>query len=141
MSDRAGIKFEGGCSCGAVRYEVRSALTGCGYCHCRMCQMASGAPVLIFASAPLSTYAITRGEPAKRRSSGFGERWHCADCGTPLAMRVDHEPHSIDVAIITLDDPAVVSPQFHIWTESAPDWFAIDDALPRFARARPGHAP
>jgi hypothetical protein len=141
MSDAAGIKFEGGCSCGAVRYEVRSALTDCGYCHCRMCQMASGAPVLIFASAALDAFTVTRGTPRKRRSSGFGERWHCAECGTPLAMRVDYEPDSIDIAVISLDAPAVAPPQFHIWTQSAVDWFDIDDTLPRFARARPGHAP
>jgi hypothetical protein len=141
MPNSAEIRFEGGCSCGAVRYEVRASLTECGYCHCRMCQMASGAPVLVFASAPFNAYVVTRGEPRKRRSSGFGERWHCADCGTPLAMRVDYEPDSIDVAVITLDEPALVAPEFHIWTESAVDWFDIDDALARFERARPGHAP
>jgi hypothetical protein len=141
MSEAGEIKFEGGCSCGAVRYEVRAALTDCGYCHCRMCQMASGAPVLVFATAPFDAYAITRGAPRKRRSSGFGERWHCAECGTPLAMRVDYEPDSIDVAVITLDDPALVAPQFHIWTESAVDWVQLGDELPRFPRARPGHEP
>jgi hypothetical protein len=141
MSDAIGIRLEGGCSCGAVRYEVRARLTECGYCHCRMCQMASGAPVLIFASAPFSAYAITRGEPRKRRSSGFGERWHCADCGTPLAMRVDYEPDSIDVAIISLDETDHVAPEFHIWTESTAPWFSIDDTLPRFPKARPGHEP
>ena len=141
MSDGAEAKFEGGCSCGAVRYEVRAPLVDCGYCHCRMCQMASGAPVLVFATAPMSAFAITRGAPRKRRSSGFGERWYCAECGTPLAMRVDYEPQSIDVAIITLDDPAAVAPQFHIWTESDVDWFKLDDALRRFRRARPGHEP
>jgi hypothetical protein len=141
MPTQAETRFEGGCSCGAVRYEVRAPLTDCGYCHCRMCQMASGAPVLVFATAPISAYAITRGAPRKRRSSGFGERWHCADCGTPLAMRVDNEPDSIDVAVISLDDPATIAPQFHIWTESGADWFRIDDGLPCFPRARPGHAP
>jgi hypothetical protein len=124
-----------------VGYEVRAALTDCGYCHCRMCQMASSAPVLVFASAPLEAFAITRGRPCKRRSSGFGERWHCRECGTPLAMRVDYQPHSIDVAVISLDEPALVAPRFHIWTESAVDWFKFDDDLPRYPRARPGHGP
>jgi hypothetical protein len=103
--------------------------------------MSSGAPVLVFATAPFSSYVITRGTPRKRRSSGFGERWHCADCGTPLAMRVDYEPESIDVAVVTLDEPSLVAPQFHIWTESAAEWFATDDDLRRFPRARPGHEP
>jgi hypothetical protein len=134
-------KYQGGCSCGAVRHEVRGPLTDCGYCHCRMCQMASGAPVLVFASAPFDAFTTTRGAQRTRRSSSFGERWHCAECGTPLAMRVDDEPDIIDVAVVTLDEPALVAPHFHIWTESAIDWFRTDDALMRFPKARPGHAP
>ncbi len=61
--------------------------------------------------------------------------------GAPLAMWVDDEPDSIDVAVNTLDEPSLVPPQFHIWTESAAEWFAIDDKLPCFLRARPGHEP
>jgi hypothetical protein len=108
MDDPTGTKLGGSCSCGAVRYEVRAPLTDCGYCHCRMCQTASAAPVLVFASAPLDTFAVTRDAPRKRRSSGFGERWHCAECGTPLAMRVDYQPDTIDVAVISLAEPALV---------------------------------
>ena len=56
-------------------------------------------------------------------------------------MRVDYEPNSIDIAVITLDRPALVPPRFHIWTDSAINWFKIDDELKRFEKARPGHQP
>jgi hypothetical protein len=38
--------LEGGCLCGALRYQVDPASADSGYCHCRMCQKASGAPAV-----------------------------------------------------------------------------------------------
>jgi hypothetical protein len=63
-------------------------------------------------------YRIIRGDPIKRQSSDFGERWFCGDCGTPLAMLVSHQPDTIDFTIATLDDPANVRPGFHIWMQA-----------------------
>src|SRR6202035_3322444 len=42
----------GRCLCGAVRYKLESAPFDAGYCHCRICQLASGAPVMAFATVP-----------------------------------------------------------------------------------------
>jgi hypothetical protein len=36
--------------CGAVRYELLSDPFDCGWCHCRTCQLNSGAPAMAFAS-------------------------------------------------------------------------------------------
>ena len=37
--------LEGGCLCGRVRYRVMAAPLDGAYCHCRMCQKSSGAPL------------------------------------------------------------------------------------------------
>ena len=38
------LPITGGCLCGAVRYEVSQLPDDdVGYCHCRMCQKATGA--------------------------------------------------------------------------------------------------
>jgi hypothetical protein len=39
--------------------------------------------------------------------------------------------------IATLDDPARVEPQSHIWVGSQIAWFKIGDDLPRFAGEGP----
>ena len=42
--------FRGGCSCGAIRFECRSAPLSMVNCHCRDCQLAGGsayAPTVI----------------------------------------------------------------------------------------------
>lgn len=128
---------EGGCACGAIRYRLDSAPFDAGYCHCRICQLTSGAPVMAFATVPRGDLRFLTGSPARRRSSEFGERWFCRDCGTPLAMIVDHQPDTIDIPIATLDEPDTLAPAFHIWTRSRIAWFEIANDLDRHARFRP----
>jgi hypothetical protein len=129
--------LEGGCLCGAIRYRLASPPFDAGYCHCTLCRRASGAPALAFATVPIGDLQWLRGEPAQHRSSGFGARGFCRDCGTPLMMRVDHQPDTIDFTIATLDQPGAIAPGFHIWRRSRIDWFETDDDLPRFEEFRP----
>ncbi len=51
----------GGCMCGAVRYELKSDPFDCGWCHCRTCQLNSGAPAMVFASVPDGDLVWTEG--------------------------------------------------------------------------------
>jgi len=127
----------GGCACGSVRYRLDAEPFDAGYCHCEACRRSSGAPVLAFASVPLTAFVVTKGSPRRRRSSDFGERWFCGDCGSQLAIHVDFQPETIDFTIATLDDPDAVQPGFHIWTKSRIGWFDTVDALPRTAGFRP----
>ena len=130
-------EWTGGCACGAIRYVLRSQPFDAGYCHCRMCQLASGAPVMAFATVPECDFDLIRGELMWRRSSDFGRRGFCDACGTPIAMQVVHQPDMIDFTIPTLDSPDVLPPDFHIWHASRIGWFEPADALPRHARFRP----
>ncbi len=129
----------GGCACGAVRYQLRSEPWDAGWCHCRICQLNSGAPAMAFASVAAGDLAFTAGEDKVKRfqSSSFGHRLFCGACGTPIAMQVDHQPETIDFSIATLDAPDAVPPGFHIFHESRISWFETADALPRQDRFRP----
>jgi hypothetical protein len=132
-----GLPMTGGCACGAVRYRLASEPFDAGYCHCELCRRASGAPVLAFATVPLADYEITAGALTRRRSSSFGERGFCRDCGTQLTMRVHHQPDTIDFTLCSLDRPALIAPAFHIFFASRPAWFDVRDELPRHDRFRP----
>ena len=129
----------GGCMCGSVRYELRSEPFDAGWCHCRTCQLTSGAPAMVFASVPDGDLAWTRGEGLVRtvKSSSFGHRAFCGACGTPFLMKVDHQPETVDFSVATLDDPGAVAPGFHIFWASKVTWFEPSDDLPRHDKFRP----
>ena len=130
--------IEGGCACGALRFRISDDEPhDRGYCHCRICQRTSGAPVMVFATVALTAFALT-GDATKYRSTPFGERWFCGTCGSQIAMRVDREPDTIDVSIVCFDQPDLSPPDFHIWISSRLRWFETKDDLPRYDTNREG---
>ena len=131
------MDWTGGCLCGAVRYRLMSQPFDAGWCHCRTCQLNSGSPAMAFASVAVADWRIEQGEPRRVKSSKFGHRLSCGSCGTPLAMRVDHQPETVDFSIATLDQPGRITPGFHIFWASKVAWFDPGDDLPRHARFRP----
>ena len=127
----------GGCLCGAVRYRLTSKPFDAGWCHCRMCQLNSGSPAMVFATVPAENYLTDSGADliGRFRSSEKAERWFCGRCGTPLLFReLAGATHEVSVA--TLDEPEAVMPTFHIYYSSRIPWADAADALPQFPRSR-----
>ncbi len=131
--------WTGGCLCGGVRYRLASDPVGAGWCHCRTCQLNSGSPAMAFASVPVADYVIERGEDLVGRiaSSSLGHRCFCTRCGTPLLMRLDDAPETLDFSLATLDEPARIVPEFHIFYASRIPWAEACDDAPRHDRSRP----
>jgi len=129
----------GGCLCGAVRYRLASAPFDAGWCHCRTCQLNSGSPAMAFATVPFGDYAVEQGSDVLRtvRSSDFGRRTFCGQCGTPLYVHVDHQADTLDFSVATLDRPEAVAPGFHIFYASRIPWAQAGDDLPRHDGFRP----
>ena len=129
----------GGCMCSKVRFELKSAPSDAGWCHCRTCQLNSGSPAMAFASVKHGDWVATEGADAIKtvKTSSFGHRTFCADCGTPLYVRVVHQPDTLDFSIVTLDDPGAIAPEFHIFWSSKVPWFNPGDDLPKHDRFRP----
>jgi hypothetical protein len=130
---------KGGCACGAVRYELRSEPFDTGWCHCRICQRVSGAPAMVFSTVPTGDLVFTQGADRVKthKSTSFGTRRFCVECGTPLTIQVDYQPETIDFPVATLDEPDAVAPGFHIFRASRIAWFETADDLPRHDRFRP----
>jgi hypothetical protein len=121
----------GGCLCGAVRYAATAAPSDVSYCHCRMCQQHFGNPVGVYASFPDHQVRFTKGTPKNYRSSEFGQRGFCADCGTPLTYTYVRRPEQISVSVGSLDHPERFPPSVHWGIEGQVPWLHIDDGLPR----------
>lgn len=127
------MTWEGGCLCGAVRYESDVPPHTAGYCHCRMCQRSSGGTCGVFAVFAVEAFRFTRGAPKVYRSSDRAERGFCADCGAPLTFRylTDPAPDWLGITVGSLDAPDSVEVKWHTGVESVIPWHRIDDGLPR----------
>jgi hypothetical protein len=129
MAGRDDVRLAGGCQCGRVRYELCGAPDHVSVCHCRMCQKASGGPIMAFARVRKSAMRWTRGQPASFRSSSLVERQFCAACGTPLTYNLIEGPN-ISVTIGSLDDPEAARPVLQYSVEHTVSWFPTIATLP-----------
>ena len=127
--------MEGGCRCGAVRYKAQGEPAHHAVCHCRDCQMASGAPMVAWLAMPSEGFAVTRGEVASYTAPSGSTRQFCAQCGTPLFFVNEAVlPGIVDIQSVTLDDPDNVLPQAQIQTAERRAWVEKLDELPKFER-------
>ncbi|MEX1152545.1 GFA family protein [Parvibaculum sp.] len=127
--------YEGGCACGAVRYRIEAETLGARICHCRICQQAMGAPFLAVASFPKEGVTVS-GKTARWQSSARLFRHFCPACGTRLTLEPLDGPR-LGVPLATLDNPAAIHPEMHIWVSSRVPWLALDDGLPQHAEGSP----
>jgi hypothetical protein len=132
------MSLEGGCACRAVRYKLTASPLIVHACHCRDCQRLTGGPFVI--NIWIEKKFVETGAVAPkscRLAGGSGkpnEVFFCERCGTTLWSRYDIVPSEcLFVRAGTLDDPAAVTPDVHIFTRSKLPWLE----LPETARAFP----
>jgi hypothetical protein len=114
----SGIEVTGGCLCGRIHYRIERAPRLVTHCHCRMCQLASGALFLTWATFDADAFHLTAGTLSVHESSTTGRRHFCADCGTPLMMISVDDPTRIDITLASLDEPDRFPVECNIWVGS-----------------------
>jgi len=131
------VQIDGGCLCGAVRYEVSAPPFAAEYCHCRMCQKSAGAPVVCWMDFCVEQVTWNAARPLEYESSENVRRGFCLECGSTLSFRDTRHPQYLSLTIISLDNPDLVKPAYHIFTDSRVNWLTIDDDCKRFPKSRP----
>ena len=122
---------EGGCLCGAVRYEVKGRLRDVVNCHCSMCQRLHGnfGP---HSKARKVNIAMTRSDGlAWYKTSDKARRGFCRECGSGMFW----EPFDLDATGIiagTLDNSTDLKTIGHIFVGEKLDFYEINDDLPQF---------
>lgn len=129
--------LEGGCLCGAVRYQAEGAPFHRTSCHCSICRRASAAPFVAWFSVHRTGFRWLGAEPAWYQSSAEAQRGFCPRCGTALSFSHRDFPDEIDLTTCSLDDPEALPPADQTWTASKLGWVALDDRLPAYPRKRP----
>lgn len=131
MADQDTWPLRGGCSCGAVRYEIDRTDLNAGICHCSDCQRHSGAPFVVWLGISPSCFRVVKGAISEFASSKWARRGFCSACGSTLTYRVESNADEIDVSGGSLDDPERAPPSFQIFTKDRPHFMhGFDDALP-----------
>ena len=124
----------GGCMCGKIRYAITGPLEFSAHCHCRSCQMGSGAGFATWAGMKPSSFDVTKGSIKTCETSPGVERGFCENCGTSLTyVNESGFPGIISVLAVTLDDPSFVQPTSHVFTSHQQPWVKLNDGLPTTA--------
>ena len=127
--------LDGGCSCGAVRYRLRSEPLFVHCCHCLSCQRQTGSAFAINVLIEAGSVEIVAGDPRPvdvPRDDGSTQRiFRCPACQVAVYSEYTR-PQVWFVRAGTLDDPSQVSPDVHIYTRSKRDWIALPESVPAF---------
>ena len=132
------VTLNGGCLCGAVRYEWRGASVSASYCHCTDCRKATGGPYTVGVGVDAAGLTLCSGKTkgyTKIADSGRPiTREFCPECGSPLFTRAEKCPGVVWIKGGSLDTPERIKPTHQTWTEMAVPWAYLDKSLPSFPR-------
>ena len=129
--------YEGGCSCRAVRYRLTSRPPFVHCCHCRWCQRESGSAFALNALIESDRVVTLAGEPETvltPSQSGKGQRIvRCPTCRVALWSHYGGAGGVLKfVRVGTLDEPAELPPDVHIYVRSKLPWIALPADVPAF---------
>jgi hypothetical protein len=120
---------EGGCTCGYVRYKIVSDPLIVHCCHCCYCQRQTGASFALnalFEASHVELLSGTVNEIIVPSPSGKGQKIaRCPKCEIAIwsnyfMMGIKDMVRLIRVG--TLDNPDLLPPDVHIFTESKQSW-------------------
>jgi hypothetical protein len=124
------MSLEGGCACGDIRYKLTNAPMIVHACHCRDCQKLTGSACAVKLWIERKFIEPSGAAPVSRSvAAGSGkphEIFSCAKCGTALWSKYHAAPgDTLLVRAGTLDNPAAVAPDVHIFTRSKAPWLEL----------------
>jgi hypothetical protein len=134
------IEFEGGCLCGAVRYQSTAKPVAAGHCHCVDCRKTSAtghASHLVLPEDAFTVSGEVRFYDAPADSGNVVSRGFCPTCGSAIYSRNAGMPGLVFPRASSLDDPEVFRPGLVVFAKRAPSWDLVDPALPSFAEMPP----
>lgn len=119
------ITHQGGCQCGAARFEVSGEPKFVGICHCQSCRKATGAAFSTWVGFKDENVSWLTKEPTFHASSPDVKRGFCSTCGTPLTYSGEKWAGETHFLIGAFDDPSAFTPRGAVFTEDALAW-ALD---------------
>ena len=126
----------GGCGCGALRYRLKTAPMIVHCCHCKDCQRQTGTAFVVNAIIERDNIEIKQGETTVFTMPTDSGRPHdlyrCESCGTTVWSDYGRRRTMVFVRVGTLDEPALLPPDVHIFTRSKLPWVTLPVDVPAF---------
>jgi hypothetical protein len=128
--------LQGGCLCGAVRFEITAPFLLAGYCHCTHCQRRTGTGASANGRVAREGFRLLAGEAQLRsfKPPTGVPKLFCATCGSALFSGDPFSDRQVAVRLGTLDGDPGIRPQFRQFVGSAAPWEPLpEDGLVRHA--------
>jgi hypothetical protein len=127
--------FDGGCTCRQVRYRMTTRPLFVHCCHCSWCQRETGTAFALNAMIEADRVQLLQGEVIVvdvPSNSGKGQRIsRCPKCAIALWSNYAGSGEAIRfVRIGTLDEPARLPPNIHIFTATKQPWLTLPAGVP-----------
>jgi hypothetical protein len=135
MAAEANDAYEGGCTCRAARYRVKSRPLFVHCCHCTWCQRESGSAFAVNAMIEADRVELLAGHVEvidTPSASGIGQRIsRCPTCRVALWSNYGGGGDTVRfVRVGTLDEPARMPPDIHIFTSTKQPWVVLPRGTP-----------
>ena len=128
-------RWDGGCACGALRYQLASEPLFVHCCHCLNCQRQTGSAFVVNLLIETDRVEVVAGatQPVDApRDDGSVQRiFRCTRCQVAVFSEYDR-PEVRFVRAGTLDVPTEVAPDVHIFTRSRVGWVSLPEDTPAF---------
>ena len=132
-----GETLDGGCACGKLRYRMNAEPMFVHCCHCKDCQRQTGSGFVLNALIEADRVEVLSGSPTPYAMPTDSGRPHnvfrCLECGTAVWSVYGGVNGMRFVRVGTLDEPASLAPDVHIYTRSKLPWIALPEGVPAFA--------
>ena len=135
MTHESPMTFEGGCTCGDIRYRMTSKPMIVHCCHCTWCQRESGAAFALNAMIESDRVDLLQGTPEMVNTpsnSGNGQEYaRCPKCHIALWSHYSTAGRAISfIRVGSLDNADQFPPDIHIFTNTKQPWVNLDGAVP-----------
>ncbi|MFM1814420.1 MAG: hypothetical protein RLZ98_1115 [Pseudomonadota bacterium] len=135
-------KYQGGCLCGAIRYEIDGEPAFVGNCHCDDCRKATGAAYSTNAFFKETDVSVTKGAPKRYHhtadSGNTMTKEFCDNCGAQVFGASSGRPGLKNVRIGSFDDVGNIRPQVSVYVAKALPFIVIGEDTKNFDKMPTG---